>query len=63
MARWGPWLTPITGLDLVESRVYRINNIPFAAPGVYEFQLWIDGFDEPIAGEQVFVPEPIQEMP
>ena len=55
LIEWGPWLTPVTGLDLVETHAYKLFNVPFDGPGLYEFQLWLDGFDEPLAAERVQV--------
>ena len=52
-AEWGPWPSPITGLDLVESHGFVLMGVPFDGPGVYEFQLWVDGFDEPVGRERI----------
>jgi hypothetical protein len=43
----------LTGDDLVEGYGIPLRDIPFAAPGVYEFQLWVEGFNEPIGRERV----------
>ncbi len=61
--RWGPWLVPVTDLDLVETHGLLLPRVPFDGPGVYEFQLWADGFDAPLAAERVAVPNVTRELP
>jgi hypothetical protein len=58
---WGPWSCPITGLDLVESHGFVLVDVPFGEPAVYEFQLWLDGFDEPSGQERVEVRAEVRE--
>jgi len=43
----------VSGLDFVEEYTLPIGSVPFPKSGVYEYQLWIEGGDEPIAREQV----------
>jgi hypothetical protein len=51
--RWlGPWEIALPGDNYVECYGFPLYNLPLAAAGVYEFQLWVDGFDEPIARER-----------
>ena len=50
---FGPWDILLTGEDFVDSFGIPLVRVPFALPGVYEFQLWADGFDEPLARERV----------
>ncbi len=45
----------ITGLLLVDAFALPITNLPFPTPGLYEFQLWWDGNDEPLARERLEV--------
>jgi hypothetical protein len=60
---WGPWLVPVSGLELVDSHGLVMTNAEFARPGIYSVQLWADGFDEPLASERVRVLQPTQELP
>lgn len=61
IAEWGPRLVPVTGLDLVEAHGFPLDDVPFDGPGVYEFQLWSDGSDDPLAAERVAVPTTAEE--
>ncbi len=47
----------VSGLNFVEELGYPIGLVPFPEPGIYEFQLWADGIDEPIVREQVLAEE------
>jgi hypothetical protein len=58
---WGPWPSPVIGLDLVESHGFLLENVPFDGPGVYEFRLHLADTDALLAGEQVAVP-PTEDM-
>jgi hypothetical protein len=50
---FGPWAVLITGENYVECFGLPLTDVWFLEPGVYEFQLWADGFDEPRARERV----------
>lgn len=50
---FGPMAIQITGENYVEGFAIPLADVWFAEPGVYEFQLWADGFDDPLAGERV----------
>lgn len=63
LAEWGPRLIPVTGIDLAESYALELRSVWFDGPGLYEFQFWLDGFDEPLAAERVQVPSVIEESP
>ncbi len=52
---WGPWVWEITGLELVDSRGFELPRVPFGEPGLYEFQFWAEGLDQPIGWERVEV--------
>lgn len=60
---WGPWLVPVSGLELVESHAFLLKEVPFDRPGAYDFQLWADGQDEPLAAERVQIRDVIEEGP
>ncbi len=47
----------ISGLKYMEEFAYPIGPVPFREAGLYEYQLWADGFDEPIARERVMARE------
>jgi hypothetical protein len=61
----GPWGEPrefpmpgqrsivVTEIEYVQQVTFPISRVPFREPGVYEYQLWVDGIDEPIARERV----------
>lgn len=36
---------------------FRLSHVVFGTPGVYEFRLLLDGFDEPLASERVLLRE------
>jgi hypothetical protein len=59
--RWGPWEFEVTGFELVESRGFVLEEVPFERPGVYEFQLRLDGDDEPVGRERVEARDDIRE--
>jgi len=44
----------VTGLEYVEQVAFPIGPVPFREAGLYEFQLWADGIDQPISRERVF---------
>lgn len=47
--RWyGPWEVTVSGDNYVECFGFSIENVFIPEEGVYEFQLWADGFDAPI---------------
>lgn len=52
-----PRICPITGLAYVEEFAYAIGHVPFGVAGIYEYQLWADGIDEPIARERILARE------
>jgi hypothetical protein len=54
---FGPWDVALVGDVYVEAFGFSLTQVPFAEPGVYEFQLWADGFDEPIGRERIEVRE------
>jgi len=43
----------ISGLNYLDFFTFPIGPVPFREPGLYEYQLWADGFEEPIAREWV----------
>ena len=43
--------------SFVDGTRLRLFGVPFDEPGVYEFQLVLEGFDEPIARERVLLKE------
>lgn len=47
----------VSGLNYVEEFAYPIGPVPFREPGLYEYQLWADGFDEPVTRERVLARE------
>ncbi len=47
----------ISGLNYVEEVACPIGPVPFREAGVYEYQLWVDGIDEPIARERILARE------
>ncbi len=49
---YGPWEIAIPGENYVECYGLKISNIFLAGTGIYEFQLWADGFDGPLARER-----------
>jgi hypothetical protein len=52
---FGPWDIPVTGDRFAESYGFPLRNVPFNEAGVYEFQLWIDEFEDPLARERIEV--------
>lgn len=49
----GPWDIVVTGDSYVEAFGLQLVQVPFDVPGMYEFQLWVDGFEEPAGRERV----------
>jgi hypothetical protein len=47
----------VSGLNYMEEAAYLIGPVPFREAGLYEYQLWADGFDTPIARERVMARE------
>ena len=50
---WPPRGVAIPGDNYAEAFGFPLARVPFVEPGVYEFQLWADGFDEPIGRERI----------
>jgi hypothetical protein len=50
---FGPFVLQVTGEELADAFAVAIRRVPFPAPGLYEFQLWADGTDEPLARERI----------
>jgi hypothetical protein len=50
---FGPWTVSITGENYVECFALPLTDVWFSEPSVYEFQLWVDGDDEPLARERI----------
>lgn len=50
---FGPWAVAISGENYVECFGLPLTNVWFPEPGVYELQLWADGFDGPLGRERV----------
>src|ERR1051326_4201751 len=49
---YGPWEIAIPGENYVECYGLAITNVFLAGAGIYEFQLWADEFDGPLARER-----------
>lgn len=47
----------VSGIEYVDEIAFPIHSVPFREPGLYEYQLWADGIDEPIARERVMARE------
>lgn len=47
----------IDGINYKNDFAFPIFKVPFAESGVYEFQLWADGIDQPIACESILARE------
>jgi hypothetical protein len=45
----------VSGLQLVDAFAVPLAGVAFPTPGLYEFQLWRDGSDEPLARERLEV--------
>jgi len=45
----------VSGLLLVDAFAVPLVNVTFPTPGLYEFQLWREGIDDPIAAERLEV--------
>jgi len=54
---FGPWDVALVGDTFVEAFGLLLRRIPFGESGVYELQLWADGFEEPIGRERIMVLE------
>lgn len=50
---FAPKAIALTGENYVECFALGFADIWFPEPGVYEFQLWADGFDEPLGRERI----------
>lgn len=50
---FAPQAIAISGENYVECFALGFSDVWFTEPGVYEFQLWADGFDEPLARERI----------
>jgi hypothetical protein len=50
---FGPWVVSLLGESYVECYAMALADVWFPEPAVYEFQLWADGFDEPLARERI----------
>jgi hypothetical protein len=50
---FGPWTVQISGEHYVQCFAMALTNVWFPEPGVYEFQLWVDGFDDPLGRERI----------
>jgi hypothetical protein len=44
-------------LSFVDEHAFRIDELVFHDKGIYELQLWIDGFDEPAGTERIRIGE------
>jgi len=47
----------ISGVNFVEEFAFPIGPVPFRYAGLYEFQLWVDGVEEPIGTERILARE------
>ena len=52
LRHYGPWELAIPGENYVECYGLLIPNLFLADTGIYEFQLWADGVDGPLARER-----------
>ena len=50
---YGPWEIELPDGNYVECFGIPLTHVPFKEPGVYEFQLWADGFDEMLYYERL----------
>lgn len=53
VAEFGPWGIGVPGENFVEAFGFVLTRVPFEIPGVYEFQMWVDGFDGPVNAERI----------
>lgn len=53
VTEFGPWDVLVTGDAFVETFGLALIRVPFREVGVYEFQVWVDGFDAPLARERL----------
>jgi len=56
-----PRLCTISGHDFAEEYAFEMNQVPFPEIGLYEYQLWLDDNEEPIARERVIAREWVNE--
>jgi hypothetical protein len=47
----------LTGLNYVDEMAFPIDALRINDPGLYEFQLFVEGMDEPIARERILARE------
>lgn len=50
--QYGPWEIELPGDNYVECFGLELRNVFIPEAGIYEFQLWADGFDAPLAVER-----------
>jgi hypothetical protein len=53
LAQHGPAEIALPGDSYAECFAFPFHNVPFTDEGEYEFQLWVDGFDEPLGRERI----------
>lgn len=54
---FAPRTVAISGENYVECFALPLTDVWFPEPGVYEFQLWAEGFDEPVGRERILARE------
>jgi hypothetical protein len=54
---FGPWEIDLVREEYFESFAFQAAPVAFDEPGEYEFQLWVDDGEDPIARERMFVRE------
>ncbi|MGL6074196.1 MAG: hypothetical protein ACRC8S_08545 [Fimbriiglobus sp.] len=52
-----PRMVSISGIEYVQQIAFPVGPVPFREPGVYEFQIWVDGIEEPVARERILAKE------
>lgn len=50
---FAPKTVAVTGESYVECFALAVAGVWFPEPGIYEFRLWVDEFDEPLARERI----------
>lgn len=50
---YGPWDIELPGINYVEGYGIPLSDLPIPEPGVYEFQLWVDGQDDMMMNERI----------
>lgn len=50
---FGPWERQVPGENYLECFGFQLDNVFLPEPGVYEFQLWADEFDEVVGRERI----------